>query len=142
MLETQGINPTNQYETTAPKNKAGKFIQQAKVKATELKDKFENSSPETKGKINAALAGSAAIGTVLTLFATSGKKVVVENLKNSAKNTFKKQNAPVKWLGAAISIISSATIAVLNIKFSNTNQKQEITKTAESSTTTSTQDAQ
>ena len=51
MLETQGINPTNQYETTAPKNKAGKFIQQAKVKATELKDKFENSSPETKGKL-------------------------------------------------------------------------------------------
>ncbi len=133
MLEIQG-NVQKQQVANTSENKVANFVNQAKVKALEIKDTFSKSDGNTKGKINSALAGVAALGTVSTLIGTTGKKVVVENLKESAKSTFKKQNAPLKWLGAVISILSTAAIALLNIKFDNTKLKQEVAKNNENAT--------
>ena len=133
MLEIQG-NVQKQQVANTSENKVVNFVNQAKVKALEIKDTFSKSDGNTKGKINSTLAGVAALGTVSTLIGTTGKKVVVENLKESTKSTFKKQNAPLKWLGAAVSILSTAAIALLNIKFDNTKLKQEVAKNNENAT--------
>ena len=133
MLEIQG-NVQKQHVANTSENKVANFVNQAKVKALEIKDTFSKSDGNTKGKINSALAGVAALGTVSTLIGTTGKKVVVENLKESTKSTFKKQNAPLKWLGAAVSILSTVAIAALNINFNNTKQKQEAAISGENST--------
>ena len=116
---TQGINAQmaavqNTYSANTNAEAQGDFLKNAKAKAFELRDTFVNSSQDTKGKVNSALAATSALGTILTLFAASGKKIVANN-QQGVKKTFRGQNLPLKILGVAVSLLSAAAVVALNM---------------------------
>lgn len=102
-------NTSTQVENTATKN----IFQKAKEVAVQYKDVFEKSDEPTKLKINTALAGGSILGSVLTLIGARGKEVSIQGVKE----TFRKQNSLVKWIGALVSLVSSLAIVALNVNF-------------------------
>lgn len=126
---TQGINPqttviqSTQNTDTAVKAQAG-LLENAKVKAFEIRDTFVNSNESTKAKVNSSLAAGSVLGTVLTLFAATGRKYVVSN-QEGAKKALRGQNLPLKILGGAVSLLSSAAIIALNMSKKQDNMEQK-----------------
>ena len=123
----QGINSTNtntQFATSKQEN----ILQTIKTQAINFKDTFEKSDETTKLKTNSALAGSTILWTLLTLLGAHGKKVA-QNTNTNNNQTIRKQRGILKWIGAGLSLVSSATILALNTKLSknqeNTNAQNK-----------------
>lgn len=138
---TQGIN-LQSVSTATPVANQQNIFQKAKTKAIEFKDSFEKSNDNTKAKVNTALAGGSIAGTILTMLGARVSEKTVRNTKKGAeegakkaaegaKNVIKKQNTPLKWLGALIAIASSAGIIALNFKSKDSQEGMTATTVAE-----------
>ena len=136
---TQGIN-LQSVSTATPVANQQNIFQKAKTKAIEFKDSFEKSDNNTKAKVNTALAGGSIAGTLMTMLGARVSKKTIDTAKKGAeegakkaaegaKNVIKKQNTPLKWLGALIAIASSAGIIALNFKAKNKEENTAVTTT-------------
>ena len=138
---TQGIN-LQSVSTATPVANQQNIFQKAKTKAIEFKDSFEKSDNNTKAKVNTALAGGSIAGTIITMLGARVSEKTVRNTKKGAeegakkaaegaKNVIKKQNTPLKWLGALVAIASSAGIIALNFKSKDSQEGMTATTVAE-----------
>lgn len=136
---TQGINLQSVNTPNVTANQQNIF-QKAKSKAVEFKDSFEKSDENTKAKVNTALAGGSIAGTLMTMLGARVSKKTIDTAKKGAeegakkaaegaKNVVKKQNTPLKWLGALVAIASSAGIIALNFKTKNQEENTAVTTT-------------
>ncbi len=120
----QGIS-FKSTSTQASDGSSQNVLQKVKTQAVQFKDTFEKSDEDTKLKINTALAGASIVGTILTMLGARGSKKAVENAAKNAQNVVRKQNIPLKWLGAIISLAASTGLIALNVKFDNFATKQQ-----------------
>ncbi len=124
----QGLNSQNTTSSSFL-DTSKRTIDKVKTKAVQLKDIYEKSDNNTKSKVNIALAGGSVLGSIIMLIASHGKKAIEEVAKNGKKNIVRKQNKPLKWLGAIVSLVSSVGLIALNIKLNNATKTNETKQT-------------